>query len=151
MAALPVNTRRLKAAVSVSEMAKLCTLSRARFYDLVQRGVFLTPIYSIATRRPFYTDTMAERNLAARQSGIGCNDEYVLFYEKKPVSSSPQRRSSQRHDGLIEGLKSFGLATVTASLVVAAITICFPSGTEGTDESEVLRAVFRHLRRQGLS
>ena len=38
--------------VSVSEMARQCGLSRARFYQLMGT-TFPRPVYDVATRRPF--------------------------------------------------------------------------------------------------
>jgi hypothetical protein len=43
-----------KAVVSVSEMARMVGLSRARFYQLQQAGVFPLPVYDVASRRPVY-------------------------------------------------------------------------------------------------
>jgi hypothetical protein len=42
-----------KAAVSMTEMARMCDLSRQRFYQLIGRA-FPYPLYDVATRRPFY-------------------------------------------------------------------------------------------------
>ena len=139
---------RPKAAVSVTAMAKAIGLSRSRFYDYVRRGVFPWPIYSVATRRPFYTGEMQEDILEARQSGIGCNGEYGLFYERRPpapIAATAPKRSS--HSALIEGLKSLGMGNVTPVQVEAALTSAFPGGVSGQDETSVLRAVYRQLRR----
>jgi hypothetical protein len=47
-----------KAAVIVSEMARMVGLSRARFYQLRKAGVFPLPVYDVATRRPVYTEEL---------------------------------------------------------------------------------------------
>lgn len=159
---MPVNNstnQRLKAVVSVSEMARLIGLSRARFYDLVWDGVFLPPIYSLRTRRPYYTTRMQEQNLAVRQSNIGVDGEYVMFYEQSAESSSRtttrrlgHRRStsstSGHMDDLCRRLITLGLTTTTEQ-VQRAVLECYPNGTDSEDESEVLRTVYRHLRCQG--
>ena len=44
----------LKAAVTVAEMARMCGLSRARFYQLQKAGVFPVPQVNPSTKRPFY-------------------------------------------------------------------------------------------------
>ena len=41
-----------KAIVTVSEMARMCGLSRARFYQLQKAGIFPSPVYDVSTRRP---------------------------------------------------------------------------------------------------
>jgi len=140
----------LKAAVSVSTMAKLVDLSRASFYAYVKRGVFLQPIYSLATRRPFYTSEMQQENMAVRTTGIGANGEYVLFYEKReqaPATRTPLRKD--RHAGLLDSLRALGLDKLTHAQVEEAVATSFPKGIEGVDESVVLRVINRHLRRTG--
>lgn len=143
----------MKAAVSVSEMAKLVGMSRARFYDLVQQGVFLYPVYSLANRRPFYTAEMQQENLTARRTGIGCDGRFVVFYERtpagRPSSPAPRRTPRQDRGGLVEALKGLGLSNVTASQVEEAVATTFPSGTGGVEEAVVLRTVYRHLRQRG--
>ena len=150
----PSNLR-LKAAISVSEMARMVNLSRARFYDLVRTGVFLAPVYSLSNRRPFFTAEMQENNVVARQTGIGVNGEYILFYERQsamPSSPSAPRRPArqERHD-LIEALKNLGLSNVTASQIDEAMAVTFPNGTAGADEVTVVRSIYRHLRRLGVA
>ena len=141
---------RLKAAVSVTAMAKMIGMSKSSFYDYVRRGVFPYALFSTATRRPFYTADMQQEILAVRQTGIGANGEYILFYEKHPkrpaaVTAQPVRREA--HTELIDGLKSLGLATVNASQVDQAIAANFPNGITNIDEAVILRMVYRHLRR----
>lgn len=130
----------------------MLSLSRARFYDLVERGVFLSPVYSLANRRPLYTADMQQANLTARQTGVGCNGEFVIFYERLPnTPAAPARRRPARpdHGGLVESLKSLGLAGVTAAQVDEAVAVLFPGGTTGVDEDTVLRTIYRHLRHRG--
>lgn len=146
MAASVTPQVRLKAAVSVTAMARLVGLSRSRFYDYVRRNVFPQPVYSLATRRPFYTADMQQEILSVRQTGIGCNGAYVLFYEKQPRPVGSSRRTEPANE-LIEGLKSLGLTNITVAQVNAAIAAAFPKGVDGIDEAVVLRTVYRHLRR----
>jgi hypothetical protein len=47
-----------KAVVTVSEMARMVGLSRARFYQLVEAGVFPPPVYCVSTRRPMYVEEL---------------------------------------------------------------------------------------------
>lgn len=148
---------RTKAVVSVAEMARMCGLSRARFYQLVQTGVFPPPLYSIETRRPFFTEEMQEVCLEVRRRNSGINGRPVMFYARRFGSSvvpKPKRTpttKSKQHADLIEGLKALGLATVTAAQVEAALEKCFPSGNGSLDEATILRTVFLHLKRQDSS
>lgn len=142
------STMRLRAAVSVTSMARAIGLSRSRFYDYIKRGVFPQPLYSTATRRPFYNVEQQQEVIAARQTGIGSNGEYVLFYERQAAVKPPEGRAAARgpHADLVEGLKALGL-TVTPQKVAEAVATSFPGGIENVDEAVVLRTVYRLLRR----
>jgi predicted DNA-binding transcriptional regulator AlpA len=151
---MPANQQVVRAAVSVSQMAKMLGLSRSRFYELMTKGVFLTPIYSIATKRAFFPREMQERNLQVRVEQLGINGEFVLFQERRPAPQVEQSaRSPRRRDGraaaLVQGLKSLGIETADAAVVDRALAACYPQGTNGTDETTILRTVFRYLRRSG--
>lgn len=56
--------------------------------------------------------------------------------------------SDSKHDDLLDGLKGLGLVNVTGEQVSQAVKELFPMGEQATDQGEVLRAVFLHLRRQ---
>jgi hypothetical protein len=147
-----------KSAVSVCEMARLVGLSRSRFYELVEAGVFPSPIYDLVTRRPHYSEEMRDECLQVRRTNSGKNGRCVLFYTprrseparagaiKKP---SNKKSSANHHDDLLDGLRALGLASVTAAQVHAACQQVFPRGTDGRDSGEVLRMVFLRLKGQG--
>lgn len=145
---------RTKAIVSVAEMARMCGLSRARFYQLVKDGVFPWPLYNIETKRPFFTEEMQEICIEVRRRNCGVNGKAVMFYARRfgsTVVPKPKRTPTTKpnqHAELIDGLKALGLVTVTAAQVEAALAKCFPSGKGSLDEATVLRTVFLHLKRQ---
>jgi hypothetical protein len=104
-----------------------------------------------ANNRPYFTASMVEDNLRARQTGVGVNGEYVLFYER--VATGPKSEGSKGKSevaSLLDGLKASGLKTVTREQVETALTACFPNGTTGQNENTVLTVVFRHLKRSGI-
>ena len=133
----------LKAAMSVSCQCHLLKMSRSQFYWHVKRGTFHAPLYLALNKRPYFTASMVEDNLRARETGVGVNGEYVIFYERQPA------RSQADHSSLLEGLRTLGLGSVTPDQLEAALQACFPKGTVGQDEANVLRTVFRHLKRSG--
>lgn len=142
----------LRAAVSVSQMARMLGISRAALYSHIARGTFLPPIYQTATRRPIYTRDMQARNLEAKVTQLGVNGEFVLFYERRPreaVGNSTRRsREAGNAAGALQGrLAALGMGNVSESQVGAALAACFPHGTADLQESEVLRVIYRHLRR----
>ena len=153
---------RLKAAVSVSEMARMCLLSRSHFNLLIKTGVMPQPTYSLANRRPLYDAEHQQICLRVRETNIGDNGRYVVFYDRRHISapaavapSRSNRRATppqvatqiETHAELIEGLRALGLTDVTTAQVDAALRDCYPAGHDGIDEGTVLRELWRHLRR----
>lgn len=143
-----------KAAITVSKMCELLGMSRSGFYGHVKKGTFHAPL-KLSNGRPYYNASQVEDNLKARELGIGVNGEYVLFYErnaevsKRPTETSAKPKLKQDHTDLIEGLSALGLTGLTNSTVTEAVEYCYPNGTASEDENDVLRAVFRHLKRSG--
>jgi len=146
-----------KEIVSVAEMARMVGLSRARFYQLVEEGVFPSPIYNCKTRRPFFTEEMQEVCLEVRRRNCGIDGRAVLFYAHRfgdlpPKVKAKPTKPTDKPGGqvveLVEGLRCLGLTTVNAKDVELAFKKCFPNGTGGADQGAVLRAVFLHLKRQ---
>lgn len=142
---------KLKAAMSVSEMCRFLDMSRSQFYWHARRGTFHKPLYMARNNRPFFTESMAEENLRAKESGIGIDGQYVIFYNKTTpqVKDVPEKMKpvKQSHSNLLPSLRTLGLDNVTTDQVKSALATCFPDGTDDTEESKVLRDVFRHLKR----
>jgi hypothetical protein len=137
-------------------MARMCGLSRARFYQLVNEGVFPPPLYRVETRRPFFTQEMQESCLEVRRRNCGINGKPVLFYARRlgtPISKAKATppKNSHEHADLIEGLRALGLTIVRPADIDAAIQKHFPSGRSAVDGEAVLRTVFLHLKRQNSS
>jgi predicted DNA-binding transcriptional regulator AlpA len=145
-----------KAVVTVSEMARMVGLSRARFYQLQKTGIFPPPERDAETRRPFYSEEQQKVILAVRKRNCGVNGKAILFYARRvPLPPTPKPRppkaaapKAEQHPELIEALQALGLAGVTIAQVRAAVTEVYPHGTAGVDQAEVVRAVFLHLRRK---
>ena len=141
----------LKAAVSVSAMCRLLKMSRSQFYWHVKRGTFHAPLYLPSNKRPYFTSSMVEENLRARESGVTISGEYVIFYERQPTSTKIEVKKFKTDlAALIEGLKALGFGTVTKEQVESALETCFPDGTSGHDDNVILKRVFRHLKSSGV-
>lgn len=143
-----------KAAVSVSEMARMVGLSRARFYQL-QGTKFPMPVYDVQTRRPVYTEELQAVCLEVCRRNCGIDGKPVLFYALRPRTVSapkPRRKSGQvkkgQYDDIVDGVKALGLTWATAALVEAAASARYKNGTEGMDRIEVIRDIFLDLKRQ---
>ncbi len=140
----------MKAAVSVSSVCRLLKMSRSQFYFHVRRGTFHAPLRLPSNQRPYFTASMVEDIIKARETGIGVNNEFVLFYERQPTGTKTENKQPKAdHTALVEGLSLLGLTSVTTEQVEAALIACFPKGTSGQDEAALLRTVFRHLKRAG--
>jgi predicted DNA-binding transcriptional regulator AlpA len=149
------NEPQAKAAVSVAEMARMVGLSRARFYQLIGT-TFPPPLYTEATRRPFYDEELQRVCLDVRRRNCGVDGKPVLFYSRRPLAAPvPGRKPKKaaaagddRHADLLDGLKGLGLVAVTAAHVAEAVKNLYPHGVPEDANGEVLRAVFLHLRRR---
>lgn len=142
----------VRAVVTVSAMANLVGLSRARFHQLTQAGVFPPPSYLVSSRRPVYVREQQDRCVGVKRSGIGADGRPVLFYTRRPKSPRPstasKRPASPAHADILAGVKGLGLSSATTAQVDEAVRAVFPEGTAGVDQGEVVRQVFLYLIRQ---
>lgn len=143
---------RIKAAISVSKMCSVLGMSRSQFYWHVRKGTFHAPL-TLPNGRPYYNASQVEDNLKAREMGVGVNGMFVIFYERGERADDAPRKPAAKlkadYTDLMEGLQALGLTGVTAAAVEKAVAECFPKGTAGQDENNILRTVFRHLKRSG--
>src|SRR6266852_5321463 len=94
-----------KTAVTMSEMARMCSLGRSRFYQLIGTA-FPNPVYELSTRRPFYTEEQQLVCLEVRRRNCGIDGKPILFYTKSINRVPPIRRKVvpvSKHGELVEG------------------------------------------------
>jgi hypothetical protein len=148
----------IKSAVTVSEMARMCGLSRARFYQLIGTA-FPYPLYSLSTRRPFFDEELQKICLEVRRRNCGIDGKPILFYSRRLDLPSPKIKSSNgrsasskkpvaKHKSLIAGLTGLGLAGITDQQIADALGRLYPNSTEGVDEATLLRTLFVSLMRR---
>ncbi len=155
-----------KEVVSVSEMARMLGLSRARFYQLMKAGVFPKPEQSPETKRPFFDREKQEQCVKVRRTNQGVNGQVILFYAMRTPASAPppaSTRQPRRRTGserprrstedatineLRHGLAQLGVSQVTEASVRTALAQTYPDGWLNVDHAELLRAVFDRLNRQ---
>lgn len=143
-----------KAAVTVSEMARMCSLSRSRFYQLI--GSALPEPRRDDRGRPYYDAEQQQVCLEVRRRNCGIDGRPILFYAPRHTTTStvnrhkpkPPQIHDQRHIEIVEGVRALGLTMVTTGEVDAAIKQLFPSGTGGVDPGEVIRSVFLLIKRK---
>ena len=150
----------LKEIVTVTEMARMCGLSRARFYQLVGDGVFPAPSRNEMTKRPFFDQEQQQQCLLVRRTNRGVNDKAVMFYgyraEMPPSTPKPRtpkriarkaivNQPDQRIVELRHGLTQLGTSANDRD-IRRALTDLYPDGCDGVEPNELLRAVFGQLR-----
>ena len=155
----------IKEAVSVSGMARMVGLSRARFYQLMREGIFPLPSRQNETGRPFFNREQQEQCLEVRRMNQGVNGHVILFYAMRVPSvvspaRTPRRQAQSRQRRvpnqpsrdpimveLHHGLSQLGL-TVGDRDIRAALVAEYPDGHDGVDSADLLRSVFAHLSRR---
>ena len=152
----PMNVQIMnKTVVSVAEISRIIGLSRARFYQLMNEGVFPSPLYDVATRRPFFNEEMQAICMEVRRRNCGVNGKPILFYAARHplgVKSTPVKKpkaepkSKSQYTDLLAGLRSLGLE-ITAAQVEPVVNELFPTGIQNLDSGEVIRSVFLRMKR----
>lgn len=143
-----------KSAVSVTEMARMVGLSRARFYQLVKKGTFPVADQDTATSRPCYLEEKQRQILEARRRNCGVDGKPILFYSRRrdlgqskamPRPAKPPK--DNQYAELIDQLAQ-AKVIVTAVEVESVVKEMFPEGTVGIDPGEIFLAVFKCLQRR---
>ena len=140
---LPDN---LIAVCSITEMAKKVGLSRIRFYQLRQEGVFPEPVPVGCPERPLYTLELQQKCIEIRKTGISLNGEPIVFNTPRTVKSrkpkrprKPEEQPEPRHEELAAILRQWK-RNVTHIDVKTVVNIIYPEGLEHhPDDGLVLR------------
>lgn len=140
----------LKAVCSVTELARKLGLSRARFYQLLEMGVFPKPVYCTRTKRPFYPLDLQQKCIDTRKTGIGHNGQPVVFYSSRQNKlRKSQNQLDRKYEELTDILRQMGL-NVTCNKVKNAVKALYPGElTQHLVEGTVIRDLFRYFK-QGL-
>lgn len=152
---MSVKQLEARAALTVSEMAELVELSRARFYELIGTA-FPHPVYDVLTRRPFYVHELRDSCLEVRRTGMGIDGRPVLFNRKRTATTNktpgPVKQQTVPKNvpppEVMDGLKALGLGSTQPDQVRAAMDQLFPSGTGPLEQGEVIRQVFVYLMKK---
>lgn len=135
---------------SVSQMAKLLGLSRTRFYQLSERGVFPPPVYSITSKRPFHTHDLRNQCLQIRKTGIGHNGRPVIFNNKVKSKAKILQKEKPRQDysRFLELLAQVGRKT-SAKQVQMALETLYPDNTiQQFSDEKILRDLDQHFKKK---
>ena len=94
-----LSDNNIKGICTVKELVSRLKLSRARFYQLQNRGVFPKPDRCGRSNRPFYTPDMQRKCLEIRRTGIGYDGEPVVFNAPRQRESRRRRWTASRENG----------------------------------------------------
>jgi hypothetical protein len=142
-----------KTAVSVTEMATMMGLSRARLYQLIRKGKLPTPDIEEGSKRPYFNEDKQRQCLDVRRRNCGIDGKPIMFYSRRRDVGVSRKKvekakpAASPHADLIDHLGVMGI-TPTAAEVDAVVKELVPSGTTGTPQEEVFRAVFLRIRSQ---
>jgi len=147
-----------KAFCSVSEMARILRLSRARFYQLTEKGKFPPAIYDIQTKRPYYNQDLQEICINIKNSNIAFDNTPMLFYSPRkkkaedqniPTPSkkvNPSKQLNPQYEDWVETLQQMGLRHVTYDQVETAVKELY-AGDLPEDEGTILREIYQYIKK----
>jgi hypothetical protein len=148
----------MKSAVSVTEMARMVGLSRARFYQLVRRGTFPPADQDSVTGRPCYFEEKQRQVLEVRRRNCGVDGKPLLFYSRRrdfgqtkaaPRPAKPKAKVNNYAD-VIHCLEQVKI-TMTSAQIEATLKELFPQGTEGIELGTIVEAIIDRIHRQNSS
>ena len=141
-----------KPIVSMTEIAQMVQLSRARFYQLLQSGFFPTPLHDERSKRPYYDLELQKKILECRQSGIGVDGSFMLFYSPRKngtTSKAGRKKIDPQVKELAEILESMGL-DITVKQVQQGLIELYPDGTDSLEQGVVIRELFRYFKKNSV-
>ena len=131
---------------SITEVAQMLQLSRARFYQLLVTGFFPKPLHDDMSKRPYYNQDLQQKCFECRLSGVGSDGSYMLFYSpRKKGTKMRTKKTDPQIKELTETLGSMGLE-ITVEQVKQGLTETYPEGAEGQDQGVVTRELYRYLK-----
>ena len=148
-----MNSQKLsitKPIVSVNEVCQTIGLSRSRFYQLLDSGFFPKPKYDERSKRPYFDAALQKQILEARNSGIGVDGSYMLFYSPRKKEGHSKKsikcnKTNSIHQEFADTLESMGL-DCNEKDVSSAISELYPDGVENIDQGLVIRELYRFLK-----
>ena len=140
-----------KQIISMTEMSKILNMSRARFYQLLQTGFFPKPLKDDRSKRPYYDLALQQKCLECKQSGIGIDGSFMLFYSPRKNGTRSFIKKKKHQDPvsqeLTDILNSMGVE-IAFNEVMKALNKLYPDGTEGIDQGLVTRELYRYFKQK---
>ncbi len=130
---------------TVSQVAEKLALSRARFYQLLDLGVFPPPAYCCRSRRPLYTaDLLAQCN-AVRRTGVGINGQLLRFNTKRKRKRCKPNPVAKK---LTTILRQLGLSVKPDQVSKAIQQLHIEIPDEKAIDADIIRKLFNYLNQE---
>jgi hypothetical protein len=138
MKMVPENN--LKAVFSVTEVINELGLSRARFYQLLNMGIFPEPLYS-SPKRPYYSQELRQKCIDIRKTGISFSGQPIVFYNLQ----KDKFKGQLNYERLTDALRQMN-QNVTLDAVKKGVEVMYPDGLPPEyDEGCVIRDLHRYF------
>jgi hypothetical protein len=136
-------------AMNVSEVARLITMSRSRFTQLIGT-VFPVPKRD-EHGRPYYTRDDQQLIVEIRKRNTGMDGKPILFRATGKRTSAPPRlkksvgKPTEDYAELLNAVRSLGLTQATKKELADCVRELFPDG-KLPDKGDLIRRVFLSLK-----
>ena len=130
---------------TVIQVAERLTLSRARFYQLLDLGVFPPPVYCCRSRKPLYTADLLAQCHTIRRTGIGINGQLHRFNTKRKCKRSEPNPMPQK---LTTILKRLGLSVKPGQVSKAIQHFRMRIPDEKAIDGDIIRKLFNYLNQE---
>ncbi|AQT68702.1 hypothetical protein STSP2_01874 [Anaerohalosphaera lusitana] len=136
---------------SVSKTAKLLGFSRARFYELLDQGVFPRPFRDPANNRPYYDNELVQKCQAIKETCVDIEGRPVVFYKNKKTTTSEDSKDakkelSNRHTEIYHIVKAMGVECSYAQFAEVCNQL-LPNRGDDISRAAAIKNIYRHLCR----
>ncbi len=137
---------------SVSYLCKeIVGLSRSRFYELLNCGIFEPPMTNKYNGRKYYTKEQQIQCYKIRTTGKAANGSIYLFYSPRSENTSEQKQSIKdmnNEDPSINELQSLlKTMAISASIneICSALKNTYPKGYNKSDLGPIARNLYKYF------
>jgi predicted DNA-binding transcriptional regulator AlpA len=128
---------------TLTEVCELLGVGKQTYYKLQRQGYFPEPIRS-PNGRVFFSQELVDECQTIIRTRCGKNGLPLALNRRPSVAApTPKKKAAAKHEDLIAALASLGVQTTPAK--VQAVRETLP---EDLPEGEVIKAVFRELKKQ---
>lgn len=138
-------------AMNVAETARLISMSRSRFNQL------LGSVFPLPKRdehgRPYFDRDQQIQIVEIRRSNRGLDGRPILFRATGSRSSTPRKPRTKSpatpqkdHTDLLNAVRSLGLERATRKDIEQSLSTLFPDGHLPVDQGDLIRQVFLSIK-----